>query len=687
VLLVFTPTTGEASLVRPERALDLGERNVDPLVASLSGAQQQDLRELTLEELLNVEVISVSRQPERRFTAASAVHVLTSDDIARSGARDVADALRMVPGVQVAQINGNAVAVSARGFNSRFANKMLVMVDGRTIYTPLFSGVFWDTVDVPIDLIDRIEVILGPGGSAWGTNAVNGVINILTLPASETTGTRNELGAGTEERLFDSFRHGGALGDSGHYLVFGHYRKRDPGLTPAGERAVDGRWLGHGGFRVDWLSGRGHEWTVQGGAYGGVSRAELLSSTLTPPFSETLALEDEVTGGDLAARWKAALTPGSETSLSAYLNSYHRNERPVGSRPGVEERVHTVDVEGRHSFAPAAGHRVDLGGGFRVYDFDTTPDAFGFSLRDPAPVDTVANVFAQDHVHLIGGRVELTLGARLERSSLAGVELLPTARALWNRNSDMVVWGAVSRAARLPSRVDTSAVINAAVFPTPGGLAVLRLEGQEDIAPETLVAYEAGVRSRLRDDLALEASAFYNDHGDLISQIDGPPRIEEGLLVLPLVFDNLAESSSWGGEAVATLRPRGFLRVVLSYGYARVDLRPVAGRGLGADELDEDPTARHQVKLRTYLDLPHDLRLDTTAGYVDALPAIGIPPRTRLDVSFGWRPAGPFELKLVGQDLLSGSHVEFRELAGGQLETLLQRGVYASIVWRSGAAR
>lgn len=675
-----TGFSGQAGLAR------LAGTSVPP---SLGGAgqaafQRGDLRDLSLEQLMSLEVTSVSKRPEARFNVASAIHVLGGEEIRRAGARSIPEALRLVPGLHVARVTANTWAIAARGFNGRFANKLLVLIDGRSVYTPLFSGVYWEVQGIPVDAVDRIEVILGPGGSIWGSNAVNGVINILTRPAGETQGVRNTVGFGTEHEFFDTLRYGGRLGDDGHYRVFGRFRALDEALHLDGSPGTDDLRLGYGGFRIDW--GDAGQWTVSGDAYVGRAGRTTRQPTPGPPFTRLDSGDAELGGGNATVRWTRALSPRSETRVQGYYERYDRVQFPGDPEVEFDQTVRTFDLEVRHAWTPE-GHEVVLGGNVRATDFDTR-GSFSFSLSEPSPTDVLGSFFMQDRMALLEDRLLLTLGTRLEGHSLTGLEVLPAARAAWLVTPTQTAWGAVSRAVRIPSRSEYDAVITVSAFPAPaGGLALVRLFGDDAVGPERLIAYEVGYRVQAHERAFFELAAFYNDYSDLLSLVPRPLRLEPGpspRLIVPSVFENALDGSAYGAEATATLDPSSRVRLELSYSHLRMDLDPDPGLDPGSAITTEGENPTHQAKLLAFIDLPAGFRFDGSAQYVDALESIGVPSHTRLDLSLGWRLTPTMELALVGQDLLEGEHLEFRDMAGGEEDALMQRGVYASFVWSPG---
>jgi iron complex outermembrane recepter protein len=641
-----------------------------------------DLTELSIEELMKVEVTSVSRRAEPISAAAAAVFVITQEDIRRSGATSIPEALRMVPGLQVARIDANKWAITARGFNGRFANKLLVLVDGRSVYTPLFSGVFWDVQDLLLEDVDRIEVIRGPGATLWGANAVNGVINVLTRSARETAGGLVAAGGGSEERGFLGLRYGGSLGTSTDYRVYAKTFDRGSGERLTGGAGADDWSMSRGGFRLDSrLPGGGL--TLQGDLYDGEIGETLTLQSLRSPVPRTVDTAMQVGGGHLLGRWQRTTSKTSELVLQLY---YDRTERTAEL---VEEDRDTFDVELQHGFAPSARHRVVWGLGYRR----TGDDLRGTELLVFAPArrtDELASAFFQDEVTLRPDRLWLILGSKLEHNDYSGFELQPNLRTVWIPRPRHTLWGAVSRAVRTPSRAEHDLRLSSQVV-GPGALspgsppAVVTALGDPEYGSEELLAWELGYRAGLAPGLFVDVTTFYNAYDRLRATRMGEPFLEVAPapphLVVPVYPTNELDGETWGAELAADWRAAGNWRLSAAYTYLRVQLhaRP------GIDPLSlisEGDSPRHQLALRSSLDLPRGLELDLTARHVDELPSLGVDSSVTLDLRLGWRPVSRLELSLVGQSLLEESQVEFAPEVIPTHPTGVERGLYGKLVWR-----
>lgn len=638
-------------------ALDLGLAAEKP--------ETPDLTEVSLEELMGIQVTSVSKLPEKRATAAAALYVITGEDIDRSGATSIPEALRMAPGVHVAHIDSSRWAVSVRGFGGEFTNKLLVLSDGRSVYTPLFGGVFWDVQDTLLDDIDRIEVIRGPGGALWGANAVNGVINIMTKSARATHGALVSAGGGQEERDFVGLRYGGQLGSGFHYRLYGKYFERDGGFDPEGQ-SLDDWHMGRLGFRSDWDLTTRDAFTVQGDIYDGA--VEQLQFSPSPSPRETA----DLAGGNLLTRWRHAFHERSDLALQVYYDRATRDD------PSFSDDQDTADVDLQYRLPLFGRQEILWGVGYRL-----TADRFrGSSIIDLVPRTRrtqLVNSFVQDQIPLAGDQLRLTLGLKVERNDFTDFELQPSGRLAWAPNERHTFWGAVSRAVRTPSRADSDLLITAA---DPQTGTTFELLGNRDLRAEDLVAFEAGYRVRPARALLLDVAGFYNVYDNLVTfETEAPfsrQTAEGEETVIRLTGGNRMTGKVYGGEIAADLIPTDVWRLNASYSLLRVDLDVEPGSTDQSSESQEKASPRHQARFGSLLDLPGNLRLDLFFRYVDSLPVPG--SRTSsyvtMDARFAWLPLKSLELSVTGQNLAEDHHEEF---AGG---TEVQRGIYGKIRWR-----
>jgi iron complex outermembrane receptor protein len=573
------------------------------------------LADLTLEELSNIVVSSVAGRAQPLSRAPASIYVITAEAIRRSGRTSLVDALRLAPNLDVARADASQWAISARGFNATLANRMLVLIDGRTVYTPLFSGTFWEAQDVMLEDIDRIEVISGPGATLWGANAVNGVINIITRPAGRTQGTLASLQAGTTQQDA-SARHGGAIA-GGRYRVYGRTVRREHSEFANGTPIPDSAEQVQGGFRADWGTPR-HGFTLQGDAYEG----------------EVAGQGREFSGTNLLARWTRDLGGGAELRVQGYYDFTGRNHFNV-----FRERLHTYDLEVQHGLRPAGAHRLTWGFGLRHHR-DEVENSAAVMFQ---PEDRSLNrnqVFVQDEIALRRD-LDLTIGAKLDSNSYTGTEFLPSARLAWQLAPAHLLWTALSRTVRAPSRVDRE------LF---GPLGVPPLAGGPGFVSEVSRVAELGYRAQPTPRLSWSATAFHAWHDNLRSL---------SLTPAGFVVGNDREGETAGLEGWGTWQPADWWR--LSAGFVLLDQslrnRPGAPDAIVPGAEANDPEAWY--KLRASFDLTPRHELDLFLRHYDERPSPEVPGYTALDVRVGWRAAKDVELSLVVQNLLDASHPEW----------------------------
>lgn len=639
-----------------------------------------DLTELSLEQLMAIEVTSVSKQAQPLAQAAAAVFVMTQEDIRRSGATSIPEALRMVPGLQVARLDSNKWAISSRGFNGRFANKLLVLIDGRSVYTPLFAGVYWDVQDTLMEDIDRIEVIRGPGATLWGANAVNGVINIITKKAKDTQGGLLVGGAGTEERGFTGMRYGTTLSENTHIRAYGKFFARDDQATATGDPATDPWHQARGGMRLDHTANNGDTLTLQGDYYSGQYGERVTSPILVAPFSQTDDRTGSVQGGNILGRWTHAFSSTDGVALQLY---YDRTERSIAG-----EKRNIADLDFQHHFDWGTRQNLIWGLGYRFVNdqlvrTDTTqynPETRSWNLWSG---------FLQDDIHLIPDTITVTLGTKIEHNDFTGLVVQPNGRLRWTPTSHQTVWAAVSRAVRTPSRAEDDVRINQtsrAPSASSGGLPVLSaVEGNRGYGNEKTLAYELGYRNQISDTLSIDLATFYNNYKDLRTFERGTPVVENAPspthLLVPLPVGNKLRAETMGVEVMAEWRPAEWWKLQPSYTYLYMHLFTDRTTDVSAgDAKGQNPA--HQASIRSLMSLPHNTELDVWGRYVDRLSAINIPSYFTLDVRLGWKPTKQLELSLVGQNLLDSHRPEFQEKIISYVPTEIQRGVYGKATWR-----
>jgi iron complex outermembrane receptor protein len=614
-------------------------------------APASELKRLSLEQLMEIDVTSVSKRSEPVSGAAAAITVITGDDIRRSGANNLPDALRLAVSIAVAQSNGNTWAIGSRGFNLTTSNKLLVLIDGRTVYTPLFSGVFWDVQDVMLEDVDRIEIIRGPGATLWGANAVNGVINILTRSSHETQGALVTLGGGKEEEGFASFRQGGRIGDGTTYRAYGKYSYRDALAYADGGSARDPLRRGQAGFRLDRAgseAGTG-DFTLQGDAYHGLAGQTVV-----------IRADTVLDGANLLGRWTHNYSADSGSALQVYYDYTHRR-----IPQWFEEHRHTVDVDYQHRIRVGSRQQVVLGGGYRT-THDQVGNSPGVAFLPDHVTESLFSAFAQDEIAL-ESHVRLTLGTKLEHNRWTGFEVQPSVRLAWVPNERHTLWGAISRAVRTPTRYDEDIV-----FYTAAGTPLL--EGSNRFVSEEMLAYELGYRAQVRTGLLLDVATYYNTYDHLRSYEPAPST------VFPYEFGNRLNADTWGFELRMSAQATPWWRLHAGYAYLNKNLRldPQSFDPTGGKAEGNDPRSR--FVLRSLMDLPRNVELDGTLRYVARLPSPVVPAYTELDLRLGWHATGALELSLVGQNLLHARHPEFG--APSPLREEVQRSLYGKATWR-----
>ncbi|HEY6166821.1 MAG TPA: TonB-dependent receptor [Verrucomicrobiae bacterium] len=599
------------------------------------------LKKLSMEELINIEVITVSKRPERLSETASAIQVLTQEDILRSGASSIPEALRLAPNLQVAQVNSHDWAVSSRGFNNTVANKLLVMIDGRTIYTPLYAGVFWDVQNVLLEDVDRIEVVSGPGGTLWGANAVNGVINVVTKSAKDTQGALVTAGGGSLLQDFGAIRYGGSAGSNLFFRVYGQRFDRNNTDFPNGREGTNAWDMTQGGFRMDWYPSDANTLTLQGDAYSGTERGVTADTT--------------VDGENVLGRWKHALSAESDLQVQMYFD---RTWRRV---PGTfAEDLETYDMDFQHRFPLGERQSVVWGAGYRLMQDDVKNGVVLAFL--PARRDLqLFSGFVQDEVTLVPARLKLTVGTKLEHNDFSGLEVQPSGRLSWTPDDRQTLWAAVSRAIRSPSRIDADLFVPA----SPPFVLV----GGTNFDSEKLIAYELGYRVRPCNTLTLSLAGFYNQYDDLRSLNRISPTTQ--------VLANDFEGETWGVELSGNWQATGWWRLRGGYTFLHKDLRPKTANANPSVREGNDP--EHQFLLQSVMDLPAHFQFDVTARYVDLLPSPVVPGYFSCDVRLAWSWNSRVELSVVGQNLSDNRHPEFGAPATRQE---IPRSVYGKVTWR-----
>jgi iron complex outermembrane recepter protein len=650
------------------------------LLAALSSYAQQpkdpDLSQASLEDLMNIQVTSVSKKEQKLSKTGAAIFVITQDDIRRSGATNIPDLLRLAPGVDVARVDANRWAISIRGFNDQHADKVLVLVDGRSVYSPSFSGVFWDMVDVPLEDIQRIEIIRGPGGTVWGANAVNGVINIITMSAAATQGGLLSAGAGNQDRADGLVQYGGSVGQDGDYRIFGKFFDTGNSVFPGGQQAADG-WLGgHAGFRSDWTLSAQDTLTVQGD-FLKTDESQTISTLFSNalPLMETFNDPIQATAGNILARWNHTLQNGSQMSLQVY-DDYTRH-----LEEGFRDAQDTVDLDFQHHIALGSRNDVVWGLGVRLIDSNYGV-GYSFTILPNHRFDSLFSGFFQDELRLTPS-LSLTIGSKAEHNDFTGFEFEPSAQLVWTPSGKQTVWVSASRAIREPSPLDDGIQLDATSFPIGSSFEVIRALGNTSMKAEELRDFEVGYRAEAGKRVSLDVTSFVSFYRNLeITAALAPyfASTAQGLpyVILPEVFENGPPARTYGAEFSANWNVTNHWRISPGYSYLRMhydeDLSNVA--------LLPGASPNHQFQVRSLFDLPHHLEWDNTLGYVSKLSVGDVPAYARLDSRIGWRAGEFVEFSLVGQNLLTARHVEFSDTIYQTLHTVAERSVFAKVTWR-----
>ena len=639
-----------------------------------------DLTERSLEDLMNIKVTSVSKTEQTLSRTASAVFVMTAEEIQRSGATNIPDLLRMVPGIDVAQINANTWAVSARGLNGRFSNELLVTVDGRNVYTPTFGGVFWDVLGLPLEDIERIEVIRGPGGTVWGANAVNGFINIITKKAGETHGGVAIAGAGNLDQGFGTVQYGASLGKKTDFRVYTKYFNQDhlPGLTTASGN--DGWHLLRGGFRMDSALSSKDALTVEGNIYTG---KEWNPTSFLP--SITLSAQDvnepvSLFGADLQSTWRHSYSEHSETALQVSFDRYKRND-------ALGEQRNTIALDLQHRLAWSSRQDIVWGIGYRYTDSDSHGN-LTISLN-PADFNMqLFSSFVQDEVAVIPNKLYVTAGTELEHNRYSGFNWMPSGRISWTPARRHMFWAAVSEAVHTPSELDTSSRTDFGGFVGPGGVLVLAaLVGNPHFQDERLTAWELGYRTTPSSRVSIDLAFYHHDYRDQQTTEPATPFFETTPapphVVLPVTFRNLMSGEATGFEVASNWKVSDRWTLSPAYAFEQIHMHlDPTSQDTGSVLNAEGSSPANGAQLRSHVDLVSNVAWDTSVYFVDRLRSGKVPSYTRAETGLTWRWTEYLSCSVVGQNLLQDRHLEFVDSTGSVRSSLVKRSAYVKITWQ-----
>jgi iron complex outermembrane receptor protein len=640
------------------------------------------LKSLSLAQLGDVEVTTVSKDPRQVQKTPAAIFVITQEDIRRSGATSIPEALRQAPGVEVARVDANHWSVAIRGLAGQFSKDLLVLIDGRSVYTPLFAGVYWDAQEVMLEDVERIEVIRGPGGTIWGANAVNGVINIITKSAENTHGALATLGGGNVDEGTGGVRYGGTAGKDFNYRVYGIGSIRGPEFHSDGE-AFDQWRMGQMGFRTDWKSTEKDAFTVQGDIYRVGSGERVSLASFSPPAETQPADTAYTSGGNLLARWQHTTGEGSDIQIQAYFDRTNR----VDSEGG--ETRDTFDVDFVQHARTFGQQELTWGLGARISPSNFLQTSAGVNFLPNKQTDSIYSGFMQYELPIVRDRLTLTAGSKLEHNNFSGFVYEPSVRLLWTPTDHQSFWAAVTRAVRTPSRQDQdvsfnifAGFVNLGTPPSPIPV-FFDIEGNRKQKAEQLIGYEAGYRTQVNRDIYVDFTGFYNAYRDLEGY--GPAILIEASPTAPVFFvlpyANIIQGDTVGAEIAPDWKIKPWWQVRGSYSYMNLTLKDKPGFTDVGNLLKsyEGSSPRHVVGFQSLFNLPKHFELDATYGYSSTLPQYNVDAYSTADVRLGWHYGEGLDFSVIGQNLLRSSHEEF----GGNPGPLvgIKRSVYAKVTW------
>jgi iron complex outermembrane receptor protein len=644
-----------------------------------SQGSEGPLKGLTLEELGNIEVTTASKEPVKISRTPAAIYVITQEDIRRSGATSIPEALRLAPGVEVARIDAVKWSIGIRGFGSRLSRNVLVVIDGRTVYDPLYAGVYWEVQDTLMEDVDRIEVIRGPGGTIWGPNAVDGVINVITKSTKDTHGELVSAGGGNEQD-FANFRFGAGNDKDLNYRVYCKAFTRGPEFH-SDHVNFDDWQMGQCGFRMDWDLKKsdmsGDQVTLQGDFYDG-SIGESVSVAQEPTVRPAIIQQDgRVSGGNLLGRWRHVLKDGSDLELQTYFDRTSRHEADFS------ETLDTFDVDFLDRKTLKRRNEFLWGAGVRFSAVSVPPVVPTLAFTPDKGTDKLYSAFLQDEIQILENRLWLTIGSKFVRTNFSAFDAEPSVRLLWTPTSHQTWWTSVTRAVSTPSNVEETLTASGLVSTNP--LTIIRIEPNGKFLPETLLGYEAGFRRLLGSKLYVDIAAFHNRYNNLESLESALPVLETSTpppqVVIPFYFGNGLYGSTNGFEIAPDWRPVTWWRLDGSYAYLHMDLKTkLDSTDVSTVQSTEGSSPHHQVMVQSSLELPRSLEFSQTYRYVSALPAQLVASYGTADVRLSWHRIPHFEFSLVGQNLLQPHHPEY---GGDPLGLVgITRNVYAAITWR-----
>ena len=648
------------------------------IFAQVSQATQEstdDLTSMSLEQLGNLEVTSISKEPEQLWHTPAAIYVITQEDIRRSGATSIPEILRLVPGVEVVRIDSDHWAIGVRGFGSEFSKSLLVLIDGRSVYSPLFAGVYWQVEDTLLEDVDRIEVIRGPGGTIWGANAVNGIINIITKNAKETHATVTPLGGGDVDQGIAGMRFGAASNKGVDYRVYAKGFIRGAEFHPDGVNFDEWK-MGQVGFRTDWSKNSRDTFNVQGDMYKGLDGERVAISFYSPPSVSVLNGPHHTSGGNVIGSWRRQFDNKSDIEARGYF------DRTSRFSPQLDETRNTYDLDLLYHFLLKGRQDAQLGIGTR-WSHDNITNVFEtLTFLPPQETDSIYSWFIHDQFGIVPNKLALVLGSKFEHNNRSGFEVQPNGRLMWTPTPHQTVWAAITRAVRTPSRLDQDFQLTDFLLASPP--VFLRVVGSKSFRSEHLRGTEIGYRTLVAQKLYLDLSTFRNDYNDLYGYGPGSEYMETSPtpahLILQEPLANALKGDTSGGEIAPDWKPVSWFEAKGSYSYLHLYVHDKPGFTDNQNTVsDNGSSPHHQVVIQALINIPKGLELDSTYRYVSALPAQKVAAYNTGDVRFGWRPSHSWNMSVVGQNLLQPHHAEF----GSDIDTIvgIKRDVYANITW------
>jgi iron complex outermembrane receptor protein len=647
-------------------------------VLMASAGDPQNLKQLSLQELSQIEVTTLSKEPQQASHTAAAIFVITGEDIRRSGVTTIPEALRLAPGIEVARIDSDKWSIGIRGFGSRLSRSVLVLIDGRTVYTTLLAGTYWEVQDTTLEDIDRIEVIRGPGGTIWGPNAVNGVINIITRHTRETHGALISAGAGNLDQGFLNARFGGG-NEKLSYRVYGKGFSRNHEFHPDHRNFDDWRG-GQGGFRLDWNKDEKNTITISGDLYAQRDGESVVATSYTPPYSRTIDDNARLSGGNVLARWTRSFGEGNDIQLQGYYDRTNRRE------PNFEDLRDTFDIDLVQHWKMRWRQTLTWGVGARWSRGDDIEVVSGLTFLPAQRTDQLFTGFVQDEINLVENRLTLTVGTKLLHTNFATFEPEPSVRVMYMPTKSTSIWAAATHAVRTPSDAEHDFFLSGFIATAPDGTPFFaRFNANRDFKPEQLNGFELGFRQLIGKSFFIDVATFYNHYSDLFSQeITGPVFLEQTPppehLLLPARFGNGLKGITKGIEISPEVRIHDFWRLRGSYSYLHMNIDKTPGSlDIGSAPGVVGSSPNHQVSIVSSFDMTKRLSLDLTYRYVSDLPAQMVAAYHTGDVRFGWRITQSLAADLVGQNLFQPYHSEFGTDPGPLVG--IRRSGYLKLTW------